>query len=302
LIIGGYGQFNRAFVLNWWHDIENRYYIWHTLAFLFYAFYMYYYYQCWKLYKDYRKWIETEFSDTEKVSYRWFYNFIICHILVYIAIGINQIYLYTVKFGYDQMLLEYISTLFLTYYISISGYAQARVRHVLYQPQAFVQATFEGEEAEQFEDNTAQIETIPKENAVDSPILKDVKSEDLKVKNKNSLSEDDLCTWKNKLLKVFEADKPYLNPELTLSDLAEKLKTNTSILSQVINSVFNKNFNDFINEYRVEAFKEKINTPQYAHYTMLAVAFDCGFNSKATFNRAFKKLTNLMPSEFLQKK
>ena len=120
-------------------------------------------------------------------------------------------------------------------------------------------------------------------------------------RNKNLLSEEDLTTWKNKLLKVFDTEKPYLNPELTLSDLAEKLKTNTSILSQVINTGFDKNFNDFVNEYRVETFKQKMKTPQYQHYTMLAVAFDCGFNSKTTFNRAFKKLTNSMPSEFLKR-
>ena len=285
LIIGGYGLFNRDFVLHWWHDIETGYYIWQTIHVLYYAFYIYYFYQSWQLYRDYRKWIETEFSDTEKVSYRWFLYFLLCNIVVFIATGINQVYLYTVKYGYDQMILSYGSGLFLAYYISISGYAQARVRHVRYEP---------------ITSNEEQLPTdISTENMAESSVIIETKNDEFK--NKNILSEEDLNTWKNKLLKVFDTEKPYLNPELTLSDLAEKLKTNTSVLSQVINTGFDKNFNDFVNEYRVETFKQKMKTPQYQHYTMLAVAFDCGFNSKTTFNRAFKKLTNQMPSEFIKR-
>ena len=292
LIVGGYGQINRDFVLNWWHKVETDYYIYQTLKVLYYALYIYYYYKSWKLYKDYRKWTESEFSDTEKVSYRWFLYFLICNIIVFLVGSVNDIYLIIVKFGYDQMLLSYVSNLFLTYYISLSGFAQVRVRHVRYSPKEDVlPATHELD--------SVKIEETLMKNEVNLAI-NEVKTEE--AKNKNILSEEDLKMWKEKLLKVFEGEKPYLNPELTLSDLAEKLKTNTSVLSQVINTGFDKNFNDFVNEYRVEAFKQKINTPQYSHYTMLAVAYDCGFNSKTTFNRAFKKLTNTMPSEFLQKK
>jgi AraC-like DNA-binding protein len=292
LIVGGYGQFNREFVLNWWHKIETTYFIAPTLTVLFYALYIYFYYKSWKLYQDYRKWTETEFSDTEKVSYRWFLYFLVCNIIVFIAGGINDIYLLIVKFGYDQMLLSYVSNLFLIYYISLSGFAQARVRQVRYNPKE----DFTPASQEPIQVKTEEILIANEDN---SP-LNDVKTEEFK--NKNTLSEEDLYKWKNKVIKYFDVEKPYLNPELTLSDLAEKLKTNTSVLSQVINTGFNKNFNDFVNEYRVASFKQKINTPQYSHYTMLAVAYDCGFNSKTTFNRAFKKLTNTMPSEFLQKK
>jgi AraC-like DNA-binding protein len=87
---------------------------------------------------------------------------------------------------------------------------------------------------------------------------------------------------------------------LTLSELATKLNTNTSVLSAVINTGFGKNFNDFVNEYRVETFKRKAAAPDSKHLTLLAIAFDCGFNSKATFNRAFKKVTDLSPKAFLE--
>ena len=102
---------------------------------------------------------------------------------------------------------------------------------------------------------------------------------------------------KNKLQQIMESQKVYLEPSLTLSELALKLKTNTSVLSATINSFFGKNFNDYINEYRVEEFKRQINLSENKNYTILVVAFDCGFNSKATYNRAFKKITGQAPKD-----
>jgi AraC-like DNA-binding protein len=87
-------------------------------------------------------------------------------------------------------------------------------------------------------------------------------------------------------------DKIYLEPELTLYDMALRLKTNTSVLSAAINKNFGKNFNDFINESRIVEYLQQIVLPANRHFTKLGVAFDCGFNSKATFNRALKKFEN----------
>ncbi|MEZ4905955.1 MAG: helix-turn-helix domain-containing protein [Spirosomataceae bacterium] len=84
-----------------------------------------------------------------------------------------------------------------------------------------------------------------------------------------------------------------------MADLAQKLKTNPSVLSAAINQNFGKNFNDFVNEYRIEEFKKQIQLPENKKLTLLAIAFDCGFNSKATFNQAFKKLTGQSPKEFV---
>ena len=97
-----------------------------------------------------------------------------------------------------------------------------------------------------------------------------------------------------------QEEKLYLQPELNLSDIVNRLKTNISILSGVVNSAFGKNFNDFVNEYRVNEFKERIYLPENKNITLLGIAFDCGFNSKATFNRAFKKFTGKSPKDFLE--
>jgi AraC-like DNA-binding protein len=86
---------------------------------------------------------------------------------------------------------------------------------------------------------------------------------------------------------------------LSLADLARRMRTNPVVLSQVINMGVGKNFNDFVNHYRVEEFKQQAKKPTNAHLSLLGIALDCGFNSKATFNRAFRKFTGTSPGEFL---
>lgn len=93
-------------------------------------------------------------------------------------------------------------------------------------------------------------------------------------------------------------EKLYLNPDLSLPDLAKHLQTNASVLSAVINTAYGKNFNDFINTYRVEAVKTMLKSPEAQLYSLLGIGLECGFNSKSTFNRAFKKATGKSPGEY----
>ena len=111
-----------------------------------------------------------------------------------------------------------------------------------------------------------------------------------------SISEIDVATV-NHLMNV---NKAYLNPELNLSDLAKMANMTRGQLSETINSGFNKNFNDFVNAYRVEAFKTMLKENKQEQLSLLGIAQECGFNSKATFNRVFKKLTSFSPTEYLK--
>ena len=104
--------------------------------------------------------------------------------------------------------------------------------------------------------------------------------------------------YAEKLTDYMKSSRPYLNPELTLSELAGELGISSHILSQVINEKLGINFFDFINDYRVESFKEKIVDPKYRNFSLLGVAFECGFNSKSAFNRIFKLKTGLTPSQY----
>ncbi|KOH45955.1 helix-turn-helix domain-containing protein [Sunxiuqinia dokdonensis] len=93
-------------------------------------------------------------------------------------------------------------------------------------------------------------------------------------------------------------EKPYLDADLTLPQLASRLQIPSHLLSRVINEKFGLHFFDFINQYRVDEVKSKLDQPEFDHLSLLGIAFECGFNSKSAFNRVFKKLTGLTPSEY----
>lgn len=102
----------------------------------------------------------------------------------------------------------------------------------------------------------------------------------------------------NMVGQYMKANKPYLESDLTLPKLAEYLDISTHHLSQVINEKHGKNFFNFVNTYRVAEVKRKIQDPEFENYSLLGIAFESGFNSKSAFNRVFKNLTGMTPSQF----
>jgi AraC-like DNA-binding protein len=103
-----------------------------------------------------------------------------------------------------------------------------------------------------------------------------------------------------KVTSYMNEQKPYTNSKLNLVELAHHLKMPPYVLSKIINAGFGKNFFDFVNGYRVEEFKRRVEDPQFRNYTLLSIAFDVGFNSKTAFNRSFKKITNQTPSSYFK--
>jgi AraC-like DNA-binding protein len=101
------------------------------------------------------------------------------------------------------------------------------------------------------------------------------------------------------VLSFITNDKPYLNPELTLADFARQVNLPATLVSQTINTGLNKNFNDLINEFRVQEICTRLLAGEHKTKTLLGVGLDSGFNSKATFNRSFKKVTGFTPKEWL---
>ena len=100
------------------------------------------------------------------------------------------------------------------------------------------------------------------------------------------------------LKKSMEEDKQYLDPLLSVHTLAQHTGLPPKTISAVINQHLQKNFNDFVNEYRLQEFKIKILNPDLGHLTIIGIATGCGFNSPATFQRVFKQHTGMTPSEF----
>ncbi len=118
---------------------------------------------------------------------------------------------------------------------------------------------------------------------------------------KSGLDKATARQYFEKLIELMQTKQLYLDKELTLYKLADLLRISPNNLSQAINTFAEKNFFDFINEYRVKEVQQKIQEGLHSSHTLLGIALDCGFNSKASFNRAFKKFTEMTPSQFKTK-
>jgi AraC-like DNA-binding protein len=122
--------------------------------------------------------------------------------------------------------------------------------------------------------------------------------DNIKKYKKSGLKKAEAENYLNVLEKLMTEEKPFLDPDLTISDLSNKLDIPRHHLTQIINERLKKNFFMFINEYRVREAKQMMNNDNYKDYTILRIAYESGFNTKSGFNSIFKRLTGFTPSEY----
>ncbi|MBK1896980.1 helix-turn-helix domain-containing protein [Chryseobacterium paridis] len=122
-------------------------------------------------------------------------------------------------------------------------------------------------------------------------------SESEEIKRK-LIPDEELLRIKTDLEKLMEKEKPYLDSELNLIKLSEQLSVSTHHLSYAINTGFQKNFFQFVNEYRIDYAKKLLKDNSANKLSILGIAYESGFNSKTSFNTTFKKFTDQTPSEF----
>jgi YesN/AraC family two-component response regulator len=114
------------------------------------------------------------------------------------------------------------------------------------------------------------------------------------------LDNDTADSYSEKLYKHIDEEKPFLIPNLSLRMLAEQVDIHPNKLSWILNEKTGKNFNEFINHYRIQYFNTLSLDPSNSHISLIGLAFESGFNSKTVFNTYFKKEMGMTPKEFLK--
>ena len=211
-------------------------------------------------------------SFAEAILFIWVKRFLIALVLLLLLRGL----FFLVNPEWDQFgrkFWYYLCFSILFYYISISGYGNA-LQSILSLKAALVR----GQDAD-------QTYHPPSDGSRSVSI--------------DELDEVELDRWKRELEQIMTLKNAYQNPTLTLLDVAQLMTISTKRVSQIINQGFGMNFNDFVNLYRTQAVIAQIQSGNHTVYTLLGIAYECGFNSKSTFNRAFKKHTGLAPREYL---
>lgn len=117
----------------------------------------------------------------------------------------------------------------------------------------------------------------------------------------SSLRSDQVGEIRRLIETTMEEKRLYLNPELTMQGMAEKISVSSHHLSRVVNQEFKCSFADYINSFRIEEARKRLADSAYDHLKLSALAFECGFNSVPTFNTLFKKKYKMTPSEFRQR-
>lgn len=219
------------------------------------------------LLKKHKKNILNQFSYSEKINLAW---------LRYLIYGIGLIWIFIIL-GNDKLI--YSVVVLFVIFIGYFGINQVGI---------FTKKN-------QLIDNKSIIQ-----NEINQPFDDEIIKENIPSKYlKSGLNQEAAFEIYEVLKTRMTKEQLYVNSELTLVELAQILDVYPNNLSQVINTFEQKNFYDYINTKRVELFLKLVAIPENKKYTILSLAFECGFNSKSSFNKYFKKVTNMTPSEYL---
>ncbi|MEL6657594.1 MAG: AraC family transcriptional regulator [Bacteroidota bacterium] len=232
---------------------------------------LYYVVRSLRLYQNYRKRIYDELSYADGVLFRWLRQFLAALFLI-IFLRLTFLVLFPHWGDFSTKWYYYVAYALLAYFIGFRAYLHAVLASHLLPGKEWLQAEITEEE----------VEVIASSMTEEEPPTRELNLEE-----------------RDRLQQLMEVEHCYLDPTLTLRQLASRMDIHPKVLSALINQGFGVNFNDFVNGYRVSAFKERVQDGVDSHLTLLGIALSCGFNSKTTFNRVFKRHTEQTPAEYL---
>lgn len=217
-----------------------------------------------RLFVKFRSRMEDNYSSFSDANFVWLNKFLASFFLVtfFDLVVVTFYMLFKPELSWDIGLLSLYFLILVTIYLGYHGLKQSTI----YLPQFLMNAESAGLQKSQ--------------------------------SSKPSMAEKELEEIKRRLNHVLQEDKPYLLQEITLNSLAELVGTTDKKLSAYLNHTLNTSFYDFINSYRVNAVKEKLESEEYEKYSLLGIAYTCGFNSKSSFYRAFKKEAGCSPTSY----
>jgi len=238
--------------------------------------------------RKYRLNIRKEFSNTERVNLNW---------LRYLVCGILVIWLIIFLGGHDALIYSAVVV-----YVFLLGFFGIRHTDIFTYRRVLLKEESIAILNENFDPVTIGMEEkLPTSKEFSfMHVGADYKSPEGTKYEKSGLQKEVADKIHRDLNRVMKENKVFKNEELSLSQLAQQLGIHPNNLSQVINTYENKNFYDYVNTLRVEEFKALVLSPENNNYTLLSLAFECGFNSKTSFNRNFKKITGESPSAYLK--
>jgi AraC-like DNA-binding protein len=221
-----------------------------------------------RLLNRYRRLTDQNFAFRKSIDLSWLKFFIYGSAGIFSFVSVITVLdeFTNINFGFNAELIFYTLLILFILYLGYSG-----IRH---------QSIFSGEP-----ETDNQVVTPPAEESGYT---------------RSGLNDEEGKRHHANLIELMSTKKPYLEPKLSLSELADQLDISPNHLSQVINQFEEKNFFDFINAYRVNEFKTRALKPENKNYSILAIAYDSGFNSKSTFNHVFKKMEGSTPSAYLK--
>lgn len=219
-----------------------------------------------RLYRTYRRWLKTEYADGDSFSLRWFNNLLTALLLLSLVMwSFTFLNMAGVPLDYNQNVWQYIILAVVLSGLAVEGYAQ---RQPLYMD-------------------------FSRDQLTDERVSAVVAHEELM-----KVSAEEELPLKSNILKLMEIDKLYMASDLSLTYMASYMRLSKGELSGAINQIFGKNFSQFVNEYRVQHVCAAIDAGEHEKLSLLGIAMNAGFNSKATFNRVFKETIGLTPHQY----
>ena len=213
-------------------------------------------------FKNYRIYLKQHFSDLSGIDFLWFRNLMM---IIVAAMSLNFCF-YLLPYFYSSISYQikwypYFILGFVIYYTAINGYFNNLT--------LFQQLHFKPNLYEKLDELTIAV-TLP-----------------------------ELDTWVMRLENLMTVKRLYLDPQLSLTILSKELGILPQALSKIINEGYKMNFNDYINNLRIVEITKQIESGAHKRFSLIGIAYENGFSSKTTFNRAFKKFKNCTPSEFI---